>query len=44
MLISSARHYATIVLQGDKLFYSPLDKDSVKKVLDVGTGTGHWAM
>jgi ubiquinone/menaquinone biosynthesis C-methylase UbiE len=28
----------------NKLYKAPLNKDDIKKVLDVGTGTGIWAM
>ena len=36
-------HFCTLLLNG-KLFLSPLTKENTKKVLDVGTGTGIWAM
>jgi len=29
---------------GDKLYTAPLDKEKVQKILDIGTGTGAWAM
>ncbi|KAK5653706.1 hypothetical protein OQA88_8737 [Cercophora sp. LCS_1] len=37
-------HHALTLAIGDKLFLSPLQKDKVKRVLDVGTGTGIWAI
>jgi len=37
-------HYLTLVAMKNKLFHAPLDTDKLKKVLDVGTGTGHWAI
>ncbi|KAK4160325.1 Demethylmenaquinone methyltransferase [Cladorrhinum sp. PSN259] len=36
-------HFCTLLLNG-KLFLSPLTKETTKKVLDVGTGTGIWAI
>ncbi|KAF5017329.1 hypothetical protein F66182_10758 [Fusarium sp. NRRL 66182] len=36
-------HQALTLLLGGKLFLAPI-KDNVKKVLDVGTGTGIWAI
>ncbi|UPK99691.1 hypothetical protein LCI18_010626 [Fusarium solani-melongenae] len=36
-------HTSTLVVDG-KLYLTPLDKGNVNKVLDVGTGTGIWAM
>ncbi|KAH7625497.1 S-adenosyl-L-methionine-dependent methyltransferase [Sordaria sp. MPI-SDFR-AT-0083] len=38
-----AHHTLTLSI-GGKLFLSPLDKKKVQKVLDVGTGTGLWAI
>ncbi|GAB1312356.1 Secondary metabolism regulator LAE1 [Madurella fahalii] len=29
---------------GDKLFHAPIEEKKVKRILDVGTGTGIWAM
>ncbi|SPO01561.1 related to methyltransferase [Cephalotrichum gorgonifer] len=39
----TSHHVQTLVL-GGKLFLAPLDTDKVHKVLDVGTGTGTWAI
>ncbi|KAH6897447.1 S-adenosyl-L-methionine-dependent methyltransferase [Thelonectria olida] len=36
-------HTSTLTIDG-KLYLAPLDKASVGKVLDLGTGTGIWAM
>ncbi|KAI8687668.1 hypothetical protein NCS55_00018700 [Fusarium keratoplasticum] len=36
-------HYLTVLL-GDKLYLAPIPVDDVKKVLDVGTGSGIWAI
>ncbi|KAK3299596.1 S-adenosyl-L-methionine-dependent methyltransferase [Chaetomium fimeti] len=36
-------HGLTLMLDGD-LFRAPLDMNNVKKVLDIGTGTGIWAI
>ncbi|KAK3943373.1 methyltransferase [Diplogelasinospora grovesii] len=36
-------HMLTLCLDG-KLFRAPLDGDKIEKVLDVGTGTGIWAI
>ncbi|EEU44092.1 uncharacterized protein NECHADRAFT_30036, partial [Fusarium vanettenii 77-13-4] len=36
-------HYLTVLL-GDKLFLAPIAGGDVKKVLDVGTGSGIWAI
>lgn len=37
-------HYIFLVLFNGKLNLAPLREDSVKMVLDVGTGTGIWAI
>jgi hypothetical protein len=37
-------HYAAILMTDSKLFLAPLDTNKSLKVLDLGTGTGHWAM
>ncbi|KAL2129423.1 hypothetical protein VTI74DRAFT_7817 [Chaetomium olivicolor] len=36
-------HFSTLLLDG-KMFLAPLDTEKISKVLDVGTGTGIWAM
>ncbi|KAH6950068.1 S-adenosyl-L-methionine-dependent methyltransferase [Fusarium avenaceum] len=36
-------HYLTLLLDG-QLFLPPLETDSIKRVLDVGTGSGIWAI
>lgn len=36
-------HVLTLLLDG-KLFLAPLDVDKIQKVLDIGTGTGTWAI
>ncbi|KAJ4395751.1 hypothetical protein N0V85_006446 [Neurospora sp. IMI 360204] len=38
-----AHHVYTVVLDG-KLYNAPLDKKKVQKVVDIGTGTGLWAI
>lgn len=37
-------HHIQTLLLGDKLFLAPLDTSSISKVVDVGTGTGIWAI
>ncbi|KAL0466353.1 S-adenosyl-L-methionine-dependent methyltransferase [Neurospora intermedia] len=37
-------HHAMMVQLDGKLYLSPLDKKKVQKVLDVGTGSGLWAI
>ncbi|KAF9870244.1 umta methyltransferase family protein [Colletotrichum karsti] len=37
-------HELALRILGYKLYLAPLDKDKVHKVLDIGTGTGIWAM
>ncbi|KAG6066482.1 hypothetical protein E4U16_000256, partial [Claviceps sp. LM84 group G4] len=36
-------HYVTVILDG-QLFLAPLEKDKIHRVLDVGTGSGIWAI
>ncbi|SPO04389.1 related to TAM domain methyltransferase [Cephalotrichum gorgonifer] len=36
-------HVQTLVI-GGKFFLAPLDTDKIHKVLDIGTGTGSWAL
>ncbi|KAG6066582.1 hypothetical protein E4U16_000231 [Claviceps sp. LM84 group G4] len=36
-------HYLTILLD-DRLFLAPLEEDKIHRVLDVGTGSGIWAI
>jgi len=35
-------HLAMLIFEG-KIYQSPLEKEKVKKALDIGTGTGNWA-
>ncbi|KAK4449736.1 S-adenosyl-L-methionine-dependent methyltransferase [Podospora aff. communis PSN243] len=37
-------HHAQTLAIGGKLYLAPLKKDKVKNVLDIGTGTGIWAI
>ncbi|KAK3399770.1 S-adenosyl-L-methionine-dependent methyltransferase [Sordaria brevicollis] len=37
-------HHCFTICTGGKLFLSPLDKKKVQKVVDIGTGTGMWAI
>ncbi|KAF6804185.1 methyltransferase [Colletotrichum sojae] len=37
-------HATTVRIIGDKLYTAPLEKDRVHSILDIGTGTGIWAM
>jgi SAM-dependent methyltransferase len=41
--VDLTHHYLTILLD-DQLFLPPLKEDKLQKVLDVGTGTGIWAI
>ncbi|KAE9575577.1 hypothetical protein CGMCC3_g8263 [Colletotrichum fructicola] len=29
---------------GDRLYFAPLKTEKIQKILDIGTGTGIWAM
>ncbi|KAK2061655.1 methyltransferase domain-containing protein [Colletotrichum caudatum] len=37
-------HMLMVKVVGDKLYLAPLDKDKIHRILDIGTGTGVWAM
>ncbi|KAK0651105.1 S-adenosyl-L-methionine-dependent methyltransferase [Cercophora newfieldiana] len=37
-------HHAQTLAIGGKLYLAPLNKDEIKNVLDIGTGTGIWAI
>ncbi|KAK3988020.1 TAM domain-containing protein [Cladorrhinum sp. PSN332] len=37
-------HHVQTLLLEDKLFLAPLDTDNISKIVDVGTGTGIWAI
>ncbi|KAK3946518.1 S-adenosyl-L-methionine-dependent methyltransferase [Pseudoneurospora amorphoporcata] len=37
-------HHACMIAIGHKLYLSPLEKDKVKKVVDIGTGPGAWVI
>lgn len=37
-------HNALTILLGDRLFIAPIDKKDPGRVLDIGTGTGIWAL
>ncbi|CCE28050.1 uncharacterized protein CPUR_01524 [Claviceps purpurea 20.1] len=41
--VELSHHYLTILFD-DRLFLAPLDKDKIHQVLDVGTGSGIWAI
>ncbi|CCE35186.1 uncharacterized protein CPUR_02117 [Claviceps purpurea 20.1] len=37
-------HHSTTILFDDQLYLAPLEKDKIHRVLDVGTGSGIWAI
>lgn len=37
-------HHMCLLMEDGKLCLTPLEKDKVKKVVDIGTGTGIWAI
>ncbi|CCE28844.1 uncharacterized protein CPUR_02533 [Claviceps purpurea 20.1] len=37
-------HHCLMILLDDQLFLAPLEKDKIHRVLDVGTGSGIWAI
>ncbi|KAL7794312.1 S-adenosyl-L-methionine-dependent methyltransferase [Trichoderma ceciliae] len=37
-------HHTLSMAMGDRLFMAPLNKENVKRALDIGTGTGIWAI
>ncbi|OHE95153.1 methyltransferase [Colletotrichum orchidophilum] len=37
-------HNLTLEMLGHRLYLAPLEKENVHKILDIGTGTGIWAM
>ncbi|KAK2050679.1 S-adenosyl-L-methionine-dependent methyltransferase, partial [Colletotrichum somersetense] len=37
-------HMLMVKVIGDKLYLAPLDKNKIHRILDIGTGTGVWAM
>jgi SAM-dependent methyltransferase len=38
------QHEIFLITMGRKLYYSPLSRESLQNVLDIGTGTGIWAI
>jgi len=42
--VHSCRHASNLLAMDGKLHFAPLEFPKVKKVLDLGTGAGHWAM
>ncbi|KAK0726057.1 S-adenosyl-L-methionine-dependent methyltransferase [Lasiosphaeris hirsuta] len=41
--VDLCHHYLTLLL-GGKLYLAPLNEDAIENVLDIGTGTGIWAI
>jgi hypothetical protein len=37
-------HHPAVLGTGRKLFHSPIDEEHTKQILDIGTGTGVWAI
>ncbi|KAI8199786.1 Secondary metabolism regulator LAE1 [Colletotrichum sp. SAR 10_76] len=37
-------HNMVVRAIGDRLYLAPLEKEKIHKILDVGTGTGIWAI
>ncbi|KOS22898.1 Demethylmenaquinone methyltransferase [Escovopsis weberi] len=42
--VMDLNHHNLTIALGDQLYIAPLERDKIKKVLDVGTGTGIWAI
>jgi metalloendopeptidase OMA1, mitochondrial len=38
------QHYIFKVLFGNRDYFAPLDRNTVKRIMDIGTGTGKWAI
>jgi methylase of polypeptide subunit release factors len=37
-------HHIYNMLLGGKLYLAPLEEDKIQRILDIGTGTGIWAI